>query len=183
EADGYDRRNLEDFVERSLKNLGVESLDLLQLHCPPTDVYYRPEVFAALDELVRAGKLRFYGVSVERVEEALKAIEYPGVQSVQIVYNVLRQRPADTFLAEAKQRGVGVLARLPLGSGLLAGKMKQNTTFEPSDHRAYNRNGEAFDRGETFSGVDYELGLEIVERLRVFVPKGVTMAQWALGWI
>jgi len=182
-ADGYNRRNLESFVDRSLKNLGVDTVDLLQLHCPPTDVYYRPEVFGALDDLVRAGKIRFYGVSVERVEEALKAIEFPGVQSVQIIYNVLRQRPADTFLAEAKRRGVGVLARLPLGSGLLAGKMKHNTTFEPSDHRAYNRNGEAFDRGETFSGVDFELGLEIVERLRVFVPKGVTMAQWALGWI
>jgi aryl-alcohol dehydrogenase-like predicted oxidoreductase len=183
DANGYNRRNLEAFVDRSLTNLGVDALDLLQLHGPPTDVYYRPEVFEALDDLVKVGKIRFYGVSVERVEEALKAIEFPGVQSVQIIYNVLRQRPAERFLGEAKRRGVGVLARLPLASGLLAGKMKLNTAFEPSDHRAYNRNGEAFDRGETFSGIDFGLGLELVERLRVFVPKGATLAQWALRWI
>jgi aryl-alcohol dehydrogenase-like predicted oxidoreductase len=182
-ADGYNFDNLAAFVERSLKNLNVETLDLLQLHCPPTDVYYRPETFGALDDLVRAGKIRFYGVSVERVEEALKAIEYPGVQSVQIIYNALRQRPAELFLPEAKRRGVGVLARLPLASGLLAGKMKSHTKFEIDDHRAFNRNGEAFDRGETFSGVDYDLGLDIVERLRVLVPKGASMAQWALAWI
>jgi aryl-alcohol dehydrogenase-like predicted oxidoreductase len=182
-ADGYNFDNLVAFVERSLKNLGVETLDLLQLHCPPTDVYYRPEVFGALDDLVRAGKIRFYGVSVERVEEALKAIEYPAVQSVQIIYNALRQRPAEIFLPEAKRRGVGVLARLPLASGLLTGKMKAHTKFEVDDHRSFNRLGEAFDRGETFSGVDYDLGLDVVERLRVLVPKGASMAQWALAWI
>ena len=159
DAAGYTRENLTRFVERSLENLGAETIDLLQLHCPPTEVYYRPEVFGALDALVREGKIRFYGVSVERVEEALKAIEYPGVQSVQIIYNVLRQRPADLFFAEAKRREVGVVVRLPLSSGLLTGKMRQRTTFEATDHRAFNRHGEAFDRGETFSGVDYALGL------------------------
>jgi aryl-alcohol dehydrogenase-like predicted oxidoreductase len=182
-AAGYSRANLERFVERSLKNLEVDALDLLQLHCPPTDVYYMPEVFAALDDLVTKGKLRFYGVSVERVEEALKAIEYPNVQTVQIIYNVFRQRPADRFLAEAEQRGVGVLARLPLSSGLLAGKMHRGQQFEADDHRHFNRQGAAFDRGETFSGVDFEVGLDVVEELRPLVPAGVTMAQWALRWV
>lgn len=183
DAAGYTRENLTGFVERSLRNLGTDTIDLLQLHCPPTEVYYRPEVFGALDALVREGKIRFYGVSVERVEEALKAIEYPGVQSVQIIYNVLRQRPADLFFAEAKRREVGVIVRLPLSSGLLTGKMRQHTTFEATDHRAFNRHGEAFDRGETFSGVDYALGLSVVEKLRPFVPEGTPLSTWALGWI
>jgi aryl-alcohol dehydrogenase-like predicted oxidoreductase len=182
-AAGYNRENLTAFVERSLKNLGVSAIDLLQLHCPPTDVYYEPEVFGVLDDLVAAGKLRFYGVSVERVEEGLKAIEYPGVQSVQIIYNVLRQRPADLFLGEAMRRRVGVLARLPLSSGMLSGKMSQTTHFAADDHRAFNRKGEAFDRGETFSGIPYEVGLRVVEELRALVPEGATMAQWALLWI
>ncbi len=182
-ADGYNRQNLTAFVERSLKNLEVDALDLLQLHCPPTDVYYRPEVFGVLDDLVQQGKLHFYGVSVERVEEGLKAIEYPGVQSVQIIFNLFRQRPADLFFAEARRRQVGILARLPLSSGMLAGKMAAGTRFSPDDHRAFNRHGEAFDRGETFSGVDYELGLSAVEELRPLVPPGWTMAQFALRWI
>ena len=182
-AQGYSRVNLTAFVERSLKNLGREAVDLLQLHCPPTDVYYEPEVFGVLDDLVAAGKLRFYGVSVERVEEALKAIEFPGVQSVQIIYNVFRQRPADLFLGEASRRKVGVLARLPLSSGMLSGKMTAGTRFAPDDHRAFNRNGEAFDRGETFSGVPYEVGLRVVEELRPYVPAGTSMAEWALRWI
>jgi aryl-alcohol dehydrogenase-like predicted oxidoreductase len=180
---GYDRANLTAFVERSLRNLETDAIDLLQLHCPPTDVYYRPEVFGVLDDLVRAGKLRFYGVSVERVEEALKAIEYPGVQSVQIIYNLFRQRPSDLFFAEARRRRVGILARLPLSSGLLAGKMTRQTQFAPDDHRAFNREGAAFDKGETFSGVDYDLALAAVEELRPLVPKGMTMAQLALRWI
>ncbi len=162
-ADGYNRQNLTAFVDRSLKNLEVDALDLLQLHCPPTDVYYRPEVFGILDDLVQQGKLRHYGVSVERVEEGLKAIEYPGVQSVQIIFNLFRQRPAELFFAEAQRRQVGILARLPLSSGMLSGKMAVGTRFSPDDHRAFNRHGEAFDRGETFSGVDYELGLSVVE--------------------
>ena len=182
-ADGYNRENLTRFVERSLRNLGTEAIDLLQLHCPPTDVYYRPEVFGILDDLVAAGKIRFYGVSVERVEEALKAIEFEQVQSVQIIFNLFRQRPADHFLAEAARRRVGVLARLPLSSGVLAGKMTLNTSFEPDDHRAFNRHGEAFDRGETFSGIELSTALEAVEELRQLLPQGLTMAQMALAFV
>jgi len=182
-ADGYNRKNLTAFVERSLKMLGTETLDLVQLHCPPIDVYYRPEVFGVMDDLCRAGKLRYYGVSVERVEEALAAIEYPNVQSVQIVYNLFRQRPAELFFGEAKRRQVGILARLPLSSGMLAGKMTASSTFAADDHRAFNRHGEAFDRGETFSGVDYVTGLAAVEELRSLVPAGMSMASFALRWI
>lgn len=182
-ANGYTKQNLTAFVERSLKNLETEAIDLLQLHCPPTEVYYRPEVFGWLDDLVRAGKLRFYGVSVEKVEEGLKAIEYPGVQSVQIIFNIFRQRPAELFFAEAHRREVGILVRLPLSSGLLTGKFKSDTLFEPDDHRAFNRQGEAFDRGETFSGVPYALGLKAVDALCPLTPPGATMAQMALRWI
>jgi aryl-alcohol dehydrogenase-like predicted oxidoreductase len=183
EAAGYNRANLTAFVERSLTNLATETIDLLQLHCPPTPVFYMPEVFGVLDDLVKAGKLRHYGVSVEKVEEALKAIEYPAVQSVQIVFNIFRQRPSDLFFAEAQRRRVGILARLPLSSGMLTGKLTPASTFEPEDHRAFNRHGEAFDQGETFSGVDYEKGLKAVEALRPWVPAGTTMGQMALRWI
>jgi aryl-alcohol dehydrogenase-like predicted oxidoreductase len=182
-AAGYTAENITGFVERSLSNLGVEALDLLQLHCPPTDVYYRPELFASLDELVRQGKIRHYGVSVERVEEALKAIEYPGVQTVQIIFNIFRQRPAELFFEEAKKRKVGILSRLPLSSGMLTGKLTRDSKFSPDDHRSFNRHGESFDRGETFSGVNYDLGLKFVEELRALVPPGMTMAQFALRWI
>ncbi|HEX9425833.1 MAG TPA: aldo/keto reductase [Pyrinomonadaceae bacterium] len=182
-ASGYTIENLTAFIERSLKNLEVEALDLVQLHCPPTEVYYRPELFAALDDLVRQGKIRHYGVSVEQVEQALKAIEYPGVQTVQIIFNIFRQRPADLLFSEARKRQVGILARLPLSSGMLAGKLTLQSQFEQDDHRAFNRHGEAFDRGETFSGVDYETGLQAVEELRGLVPAGMTMAQFALRWI
>jgi aryl-alcohol dehydrogenase-like predicted oxidoreductase len=182
-ADGYNRENLTAFVERSLTNLGVETLDLVQLHCPPTEVYYRPEVFGVLDDLVSAGKLRHYGVSVEKVEEALKAIEYPDVKTVQIIFNMFRHRPSELFFSQAKARRVGILARVPLASGLLTGKMRPNTAFEASDHRNYNRQGEAFDVGETFAGVPYDVGLEAVEEVRPWVPEGATMAQMALRWI
>jgi aryl-alcohol dehydrogenase-like predicted oxidoreductase len=169
--------------DRSRENLGVDTLDLVQLHCPPTQVYYSPEVFTALDEMVAEGRLRTYGVSVEKVEEAPKAIEFPGVASVQIIFNMLRQRPAEHFLAEAARRDVAVLARVPLASGILTGKLRGDSTFEATDHRAYNRNGEAFDRGETFAGVDYNTGLEVADALRELVPQGATMAQMALRWI
>ncbi len=182
-ADGYNRQNLTAFVERSLKNLEVEALDLLQLHCPPTEVYYRPEVFGILDDLVKQGKLLYYGVSVEKVEEALKALEYPGVQSVQIIFNIFRQRPADLFFEQAKKKKVGILARVPLASGLLSGKMSRQTAFASNDHRLFNRHGESFDRGETFSGVDYETGLQAVDELRGLVPPEMSMAQMALRWI
>jgi len=182
-AEGYTRANLDAFVERSLGNLNTEAIDLLQLHCPPTLVYYLPEVFEALDQMVKAGKLRHYGVSVEKVEEGLKAIEYPGVQSVQIIFNMLRQRPAELFFELAQRRGVGVLARLPLSSGLLTGKFSPASTFAADDHRQFNREGAGFDRGETFSGLDYQVGLEAVQALRALVPAGQSMAQMALRWI
>ena len=180
---GYTRKNLTAWVNRSLKNLNADAIDLLQLHCPPTEVYYAPEVFGILDDLVKAGKLRHYGVSVEKVEEALKAIEFPNVQTVQIIFNIFRQRPADLFFAEAQRRKVGILARVPLASGMLSGKLTRDSRFAADDHRAFNRNGEAFDRGETFSGVDYETGLRVVDKLRKLVPKNATMAQLALRWI
>lgn len=182
-ADGYTAGNLTAFVERSLRMLETEALDLVQLHCPPTDVYYRPDVFAAMDGLVQAGKVRHYGVSVERVEEGLKAIEYPGVASVQIIYNLFRQRPADVFFREATHRHVGILARLPLSSGMLTGKLDASSMFTDDDHRQFNRHGEAFDQGETFSGLDFAVGLDAVERLRPLVPAGMTLAQFALRWI
>jgi aryl-alcohol dehydrogenase-like predicted oxidoreductase len=182
-AQGYNRENLTKFVERSLKNLAVEALDLVQLHCPPTQVYYMPEVFGILDDLVRTGKLRHYGVSVEKVEEAIKALEFPNVESVQIIYNIFRQRPAELFFDMARQKQVAILARVPLASGLLTGKMRRDTQFDPSDHRAYNRQGESFDVGETFSGVEYETGLKAVEEVRALVPEGVSMTQLALRWI
>jgi len=182
-AEGYTIENLTAFIERSLRNLQVDALDLLQLHCPPTEVYYWPELFAGLDDLVQQGKIRHLGVSVEQVEQALKAIEYPGVETVQIIFNIFRQRPADLLFSEARKRRVGILARLPLSSGMLAGKLTLQSEFGPDDHRAFNRHGEAFDRGETFSGVDYETGLQAVEELRALVPAGMTMAQFALRWI
>lgn len=182
-ASGYTRENLTRFVERSATNLRVDALDLLQLHCPPTDVYYQPETFEALDDLVKAGKLRHYGVSVERVEEGLKSLEYPNVKSIQVIYNIFRQRPAEHLLQECARRKVGVLARVPLASGLLTGKLKRGQQFASDDHRTFNRNGEAFDRGETFSGVDYDVALDAVDALRPLVPRGATLAQWALRWI
>lgn len=182
-ADGYNEENLTRFVERSLKNLRVETIDLLQLHCPPTEVYYRPEVFEALEKLVAQGKIRYYGVSVEKVEEGLKAIEYPGVRSVQIIFNIFRQRPAELFFSRCREKRVAIIARVPLASGLLTGKITKDTTFPPDDHRNFNRYGQAFDRGETFAGVDFGRGLQAVEELRTLVPEGFTMAQFALKWI
>ncbi len=169
--------------DRSRENLGVERLDLVQLHCPPTQLLYTPEVFADLDAMVAEGRIANYGVSVEKVEEGLKALAYPGVAAVQIIFNAFRQRPAERFLAEALRNDVGVLARVPLASGLLTGKLTRATAFGADDHRQYNRHGEAFDVGETFAGVDYETGLEVAEALRELVPQGATMAQMALRWI
>jgi len=182
-AQGYTAANLNAFVDRSLRNLDTDCLDLVQLHCPPTEVYYRPEVFEAMDAMVTAGKIRHYGVSVEKVEEGLKAIEYPGVKSVQVIYNVFRQRPADLFLREARARGIAVIVRVPLASGLLTGKMTANTAFAADDHRHFNREGQAFDKGETFAGVPFDIALKAVDEIRPLVPQGVTMAQFALRWI
>ena len=182
-VEGYSRANLTGWIEDSLRNLSTEALDLLQLHCPPTELYYRPEVFAILDDFVKAGKVRYYGVSVEKVEEALKAIEFPNVQTVQIIFNCFRQRPSDLFFDRAKRKKVGILARVPLASGLLTGKLRSNSSFAVDDHRNFNRHGEAFDVGETFSGVDYNLGLGAVEEIRRLLPEGVSMSQFALRWI
>ena len=178
----YNRKNMTAFVDSSLRNLQVETIDLMQLHCPPIEVY-NAEVFGILDDLVKQGKIRYYGVSVERIVEAEKAMKYPNVQSVMIIFNIFRQRPAETFFAEAEKAGVGIIARVPLASGMLTGKMTRNTTFSRDDHRTYNRQGQAFDRGETFSGVDFETGLAAVEELRPLVPPNVSMAQLALRWI
>lgn len=183
EVAGYSLENLTGFIDRSLQNLEVDTLDLVQLHCPPTDLYYHPEVFGALDRLVEIGKIRNYGVSVERVEEALKALEYPNIVSIQIIFNIFRQRPAERLFAQAEASRTAIIARVPLASGLLSGKFKRDSTFEASDHRQFNRNGEAFDVGETFSGVPYEKGLDAVERVRPLVGGDTTMAKFALRWI
>jgi aryl-alcohol dehydrogenase-like predicted oxidoreductase len=182
-ASGYDRAHLTAFVERSLGNLEVEALDLLQLHCPPSEVYDNADVFAILDDLTTAGKIRYYGVSVERVDEAEKALRHPNVQSVQIIFNMFRLKPAEELFSLARARSVGLLARVPLASGLLAGKMRMDSEFARTDHRAFNRHGESFDVGETFSGVDFEKGLDAVEELRALVPPGASMAEFALRWI
>jgi len=182
-AEQYTPENIRGFIEQSLKNLQVDALDLVQLHCPPTPVFYNPELFDALDAMVKEGLIKNYGVSVEKVEEALKAIQYPGVKTVQIIFNMFRQRPAELFFREAKARKIGIIVRVPLASGLLTGKMTKDTKFEKSDHRNFNREGASFDRGETFAGVDYEKGLQAVEALKGIKPEGFTMAQFALKWI
>jgi len=180
---GYTKENLERFLDRSLENLEVSTIDLVQLHCPPTDVYYRPEIFEAMEDFVEQGKIRYYGVSVEKVEEGLKAIEYPGLASVQIIFNIFRQRPAELFFDQCKKKDVAIIARVPLASGLLTGKFTKDTQFPENDHRNFNRNGEAFDVGETFAGVDFETGLEAVEQVEDLRPEGFTSAQFALKWI
>jgi aryl-alcohol dehydrogenase-like predicted oxidoreductase len=182
-ADGYTRANLTAWVDRSLQNLATEAIDLLQLHCPHPAVYDRPDVFGYLDDLVAAGKVRHYGVSVETVDEAMKAIVYPNVETVQIIFNLFRLKPAERFLSAAAARNVGIIARVPLASGLLTGKLRRDSTFDAADHRTFNREGEAFDKGETFSGVPYALALDAVEALRPLIPAGMSMAQFALRWI
>jgi aryl-alcohol dehydrogenase-like predicted oxidoreductase len=181
--EGYSRANLTTFIERSLRNLETDTLDLLQLHCPPTEVYYMPEVFEILDDLAKEGKIQHYGVSVEKVEEAIKAMEFPNVQTVQIIFNIFRQRPAEIFFEQARKHKVGILARVPLASGLLSGKITHDSKFAKDDHRAFNRKGESFDRGETFSGVDFKTGLNVVQELKHLVPRGATLTQLALRWI
>ena len=182
-AAGYTPANIEAFIDRSLTNLGVDCLDLVQLHCPPTEAYYAPALFDGLEAIKAKGKIAQWGVSVEKVEEALKAIEYPGCASVQIIYNIFRQRPASLFFREAKAHNIAVIARVPLASGMLTGKLTAQSTFAADDHRAFNRNGEAFDMGETFSGVPYDIALQAVDELRPLVPQGASMAQFALRWI
>ncbi len=183
DAHSYTRQNLTAYVERCLDNLQLTTLDLLQIHCPPTDVFYMPEVFEVFDDLVRAGKVRHYGASVERVEEGLKALEYPNLCTLQVVFNVFRQRPIERLFPEAQARKVGILARLPLSSGMLTGKLRRDTQFHADDHRGFNRNGEAFSKGETFSGFDYERSLVVVEKLRALLPAGMTLPELALRYI
>jgi aryl-alcohol dehydrogenase-like predicted oxidoreductase len=182
-AAGYNEKNLTAYIEDSLRNLATDCLDLVQLHCPPTDVYYQPDLFGALDRMMEAGKIRHYGVSVKRVEEALKAIEYPNVQTVQIIFNCFRHRPAGLFFEQAARKHVGILTRVPLASGMLSGKFTRDFQFAEDDHRNFNRHGGTFDVGETFSGVDYDLALQAVEEIRGLLSPGVTMAQFALRWI
>ena len=183
EAEGYTADNIRGFVEDSLRNTGCDALDLIQLHCPPTPVYYNPAVFEVLDRLKAEGKIRAYGVSVEKIEEGLKAIEFPGVATVQVIFNMFRQRPAELLFPRAKQKNVGIIVRVPLASGLLAGRLTRDSQFGASDHRAFNRNGERFDKGETFSGVDYETGLAAVEELKALFGAPDRLPEYALRWI
>lgn len=181
--EGYTPDKLQKFVEDSLKRTGLETLDLIQLHCPPTEVYYRPEIFEGFEKLKEEGKIKNLGVSVQTVEEALKAIEYDNVTTVQIIFNVFRQRPKELFFKEAEKRNVGIIVRVPLASGLLTGKFDKNTSFDEGDHRNFNREGEAFDKGETFSGIDYDLGLKAMEELKKLFPETTNLAPVALQWI
>jgi len=182
-AAAYQPAALRGFVEDSLRNMGLETIDLIQLHCPPTEVYYRPEIFALFDQLRQEGKIRHLGVSVEKVEEGLKALEYPNVTTIQVIFNMFRQRPAELLFKEAQRRDVGLIVRVPLASGLLTGKFSPQTQFAPDDHRQFNRDGAAFDKGETFSGVDYETGLAAVEELKKIFPGQPNLAPLALRWV
>ena len=182
-ADGYNLKNIESFIDRSLSNLGVDIIDLVQLHCPPSEICGKPETYEMMDEIVKKGKIKYYGVSVEKVSEALDAIKHPNVKSIQIIFNIFRQKPSETFFHEAKKKNVAIIARVPLASGLLTGKMNNNSSFPKNDHRNYNINGDAFDVGETFSGVNFSKGLEAVEELKKIIPKGFSLTDLALKWI
>lgn len=182
-SEGYKPAVLKKFVEDSLKNMKSDTIDLIQLHCPPTEVFYRPEIFELFDNLKKDGKIRNLGVSVEKIEEALKAIEYPNVTTVQIIFNMFRQRPLELFFKEAKKRNIGIIARVPLASGLLTGKFNKFTSFNSKDHRNFNKDGKYFDKGETFSGVDYKIGLEAVEELKRIFPGNKNLAPVAIKWI
>jgi len=182
-ADGYNINQIEPFVDRSLLNLGVDCIDLMQLHCPPTESYSNSETYSMMDQLVEKGKIQYYGVSVETVEEALEAIKYPNVKSVQIIFNIFRQKPSEKFFVEAAKKNIAVIVRVPLASGLLTGKMNINSQFASNDHRNYNIEGKAFDVGETFAGVPYHKGIEAVEELKKIIPEGFTLADMSLKWI
>ena len=182
-ADGYNLKNIESFIDRSLSNLGVDIIDLVQLHCPPSEICGKPETYEMMDEIVKKGKIKYYGVSVEKVSEALDAIKHPNVKSIQIIFNIFRQKPSEIFFHEAKKNNVAIIARVPLASGLLTGKMNNNSSFPKNDHRNYNINGDAFDVGETFSGVNFSKGLEAVEELKKIIPNGFSLTDLALKWI
>ncbi|PSR12131.1 MAG: aldo/keto reductase [Bacteroidetes bacterium] len=180
---GYQPQVLRQYVEDSLRRMKLDTLDLIQLHCPPDEVYYRPEIFELFDRLREEGKIQHLGVSVEKVEQGLKAIEFPNVTTIQLIFNIFRQRPQELFFREAQRKNVGIIVRVPLASGLLTGKYHTQTSFGEGDHRHFNRNGEAFDKGETFSGIDYELGLRAVEQIKHLFPPQTNLAQVALQWI
>ena len=182
-ADGYNLKNIESFIDRSLSNLGVDIIDLVQLHCPPSEICGKPETYEMMDEIIKKGKIKYYGVSVEKVSEALDAIQHPNVKSIQIIFNIFRQKPNEIFFQEAKKNNVAIIARVPLASGLLTGKMNNNSSFPENDHRNYNINGDAFDVGETFSGVDFSKGLEAVEELKKIKPEGFSLTDLSLKWI
>ena len=182
-GDGYNLKNIEKFIDRSLINLGIDCIDLLQLHCPPTEICPKKETYEMMDEIVKKGKIAYYGVSVEKVSEAMDAIQFPNVKSIQIIFNIFRQKPAETFFKNAAKRNIGIIVRVPLASGLLTGKMTQETTFPENDHRNYNINGEAFDVGETFSGVNFAKGLKAVEKLKDLLPDNFSLTDLALKWI
>ena len=182
-ADGYNLKNIESFIDRSLSNLGVDIIDLVQLHCPPSEICGKQETYEMMDEIVKKGKIKYYGVSVEKVSEALDAIKHPNVKSIQIIFNIFRQKPSEIFFHEAKKNNVAIIARVPLASGLLTGKMNNNSSFPKNDHRNYNINGDAFDVGETFSGVNFSKGLEAVEELKKIIPNGFSLTDLALKWI
>ena len=179
----YQPHELRKFIEDSLKNMGLETIDLIQLHCPPTETFYRPEIFELFNTLKKEGKILNLGVSVEKIEEAQKAIEYENVTTVQIIFNMLRQRPSEQFFAEAARKNIGIIARVPLASGLLTGKFLPSTKFGKDDHRTFNRNGEVFDKGETFSGIDYLEGLTAVEEIKKLFPQNTNLSAIALKWI
>ena len=180
---GYKHEPMEEFVDRSLINLGIDCIDLLQLHCPPSEIISKKETFEMMDEIVKKGKIAHYGVSVFKISEAMEAIQNPNVKSIQMVFNIFRQRPAEVFFKEAKKRNVGIIARGPLASGLLTGTINQETKFPENDHRNYNINGKAFDVGETFSGVNFEKGLKAVEKLKDLLPDNFSLTDLALKWI
>ncbi len=182
-ADGYNLNNIESFIDRSLSNLGVDIIDLVQLHCPPSEICGKQETYEMMDEIVKKGKIKYYGVSVEKVSEALDAIKYPNVKSIQIIFNIFRQKPSEIFFEEAKKNNVAIIARVPLASGLLTGKMNNKSSFPENDHRNYNINGDAFDVGETFSGVNFSKGLEAVEELKKIKPEGFSLTDLSLKWI
>ena len=182
-AEGYNLKNIERFIDRSLINLGIDCIDLLQLHCPPSKICPKKETYEMMDEIVKKGKIANYGVSVEKVSEAMDAIQFPNVKSIQIIFNIFRQKPAEIFFKEAAKKNIAIIARVPLASGLLTGKMNQNSVFPENDHRNYNINGDAFDIGETFSGINFKKGLEAVQELKKILPDKFSLTDLAIKWI
>lgn len=181
--EGYNLKTIEKFIDRSLINLGVECIDLMQLHCPPPQLCSKKELYEMMDEIVKKGKISYYGVSVFNLSEAIDAIQFPNVKSIQLVFNIFRQKPVETFFKLAKQRNVGIIARGPLASGLLTGIIDKNTKFNPNDHRNYNKNGKSFDEGDTFSGVNFEKGLNAIEKLKELLPNNFSLTDLAIKWI